>query len=285
MPQETRRLHLKFTFVLRLLVAGLCVAMTSVAMTSAARAASPKNETWDQYLNSHVGSTCTLSNEITIPGDSVTSSSTITSSIAQRLNAIRYNKSGHVYEFSLTTAATTTPDDGTNTAPTTIAYPLEVLKNGDLGVATTFGSLGSGIKWVIKGQMLYPSIAMLKSGRSVRSTLTISAYGTTPAAKTQIKQLITSGNALVISASYLVSSAPPRTSITTPSGTYTSIVGVHLRSPEIRVINGDPSQSAALNAVFNALAGNGYDLYFAKGVGEVSTTASGFVLNLNSCRG
>jgi hypothetical protein len=273
--------HTRFDSTRIFRILGAAAAVSCLGLASSAGASSGGGS-WSQYLNTKVGTTCILSNSFRV-GNAQVGYSTISSFVQQRLHAIRNNPGGPVYVYSLRTGATSSPNNGSNIPPTTVAYPLQVLNDGDLGVADDIGQLVPGVKYAIKGEELYPSIATLKGGGSVRSSLTISEYGTTPAGKAEVAKEVTSGNALIITVSYLITSAPVRASITTPTGTYTNIVGVHVDNPRSHAVNVSSVDSSTINAVVKALSGSGTNLYFAKGVGEVSSSTSGFTLSLSGC--
>ena len=197
--------------------------------------------------------------------------------LSQRLDSIRNESAGPIYPYSLTTSTTSTPP----TATTIVADPIQVLGNGELGVANLL-NVSPGIKEVIKGQERYPSIASLRAGGSARSTIVVSLHGTTPAGQAEIDKVVQSGDTLTVSLSYEVTSAR-LASITTHDGTFKNIVGVHIAS--YTLLNTRAGEGAIASALADGLAGVPETLYFAKGVGEVSESTYLYRRTFDGCHG
>ena len=268
---------------LLILIAILAFANISVLPIGISEAgASPNHNSWSAFLNSQVGNSCTLSSrERVIIGQD--KSAVVTTSFTQRLRAIHKVPTGKIFDYSLTTKTVSTSSGGPAYGPLTINYPLELFNRGELGVSRAGKTTYGGTTFAFDGEVRYPSIAYLHSDGSATTTLILTVRGVTAEGKRAVRQAVGNGSALRIAVTFQVSSAPARTRITTPNGTYSNLVGVRIKNTGDKVLNAKLKKGSALKALAKSFNSGSSDVYYAKGIGEVRVTERGLVSNLTSC--
>jgi hypothetical protein len=113
-----------------------------------------------------------------------------------------------------------------------------------------------------------------------------------------VTQLVTFGQAAArIDVTWKVSPAPSVTSIVTPAGTFSNVVGVHIQTVAVRGVNfarAAQGQASILVKAFTSLdvlAAGDEEIYYARGAGQVETILGpqtifpGEVFELTRCTG
>lgn len=263
-------------------VVAAVIAGTLWSVAGAAYGAVPRlqmgvtGDSWLGYLNTYVGRSCTTGFDDKATHTAVKQTLTLLSmSNASVGTVLRYRSN---IESS---------SRGSPSTHSTMIYPYVVLKNGDLGTEPGLGSLGGGFRWSYKGYEVFPPLSSLRSpSRSLVSGLTVVLSATTPAARRELQQMVTSGNRLLIRFSIRVSGLPPVARLTTPHGTFTDVIGVRVSLFGIKALNASKSFASAFTA--SSAFGKALSrvtLYFAKGVGIVSADVGGVRLLYDGCTG
>jgi hypothetical protein len=260
----------------------LLVAVTGATVAPAAAARSPQgpitnsSDNWLNYLDTHVGQSCTLSGS-TPQGASAKTVTTLLSISSSSLGTTRMYRD----------VATTVAAAGAVPKRTTIVYPYTVLPNGELRTEPGSGTLKQGLQWALsKGSILYPSISDLKalSGSSA-SPKTVALSATTPKARRRLAKVLVSGSTLYIRLSAQVYPAPAQHNITTPSGIYTDFVGIKLNVVSATALNLKSKYASDFAAMSDELidAFSGSAIYFAHGMGMVRSDADNVVMLRTGC--
>jgi hypothetical protein len=154
--------------------------------------------------------------------------------------------------------------------------------------------IGASTRATFVGFELYPPLGLLSSGGSVRSMLVLTITGTTAEGRQQLQKLVEPGQTTArIEITWEASAAPMITSLTTPAGIFSHVIGVHLQAVAARGLNFAPAyaaQAPQIARLFNGLGGD-IETYYAPGVGEVESIAGpksifpGLTSKLVSCIG
>lgn len=260
------------SFTCAMAAAGLlCTAVLPVTASPIVRAA-PLNS-WLAYLDTHVGRACTLSG-VADKALNVRAYDTMV------VLSNRTTSAGHIVKYKITTGSTA---PGTAPISQSMAVPYVALNDGKLGVPPSLGSLGPGLQWSFHGFELFPSITGLRAHESLLSLINMSLHGTTPSARQQVRALVTRGNVLQIRIVFNVKGVTVPSSLKTPLGTYTDLVGLKVALSSMKALNansksaGDFSAAGGLAALFKTT------LYFAPGIGLVASNVSGQEMTLSGC--
>ena len=251
---------------------------TQTGRTSTTASAAPSGPSWSEYLMTRPGQSCTL-----VGDQSKVAGATIGATLTQTLVRATHEVGGERLLYRLTSRATDSEPGATLEPPTTYEVPYLLEPDGKLGVAPGLAPQPPlTISW--SGSELYPTIEELRTGKSTTSTFIGNESATNAAARNELaKDLQPGEKALKFSFTTAASAAPRLASVHTPDGTFTNLVGVHIRFISGRVVNATPSATTSLDSIMTGFAsalGN-INLYFARGVGEVA----GSELKLQSCTG
>ncbi len=250
------------------------------AGTSESPAPAPfRGPSWTEYLDTQSGRTCTLKNP------SPATAGNVDARLTQTVVSTATRPSGEVVNYRIATSATVL-GGGVPPIRSALKVPYEVLRTGQLGVTPDAYALGGGLALTFQGFEIYPTVRELQAGRSQRSALTGLLRGATATTRHQVEQLTTSGDVLKFRMSFIISAAPPRASIVTPSGTYRNLVGVKVAFSKMTLVNGSQQAKQAFSATsgLGKAFGNSL-LYFSRGTGLVQGTSAGTEEQLTGCRG
>jgi hypothetical protein len=252
---------------------------SSGGVSSGGASSTYSGPSWTAYLDTQPGRTCTLANPQSA------STGNVNTQLAQTVVSTAATASGEVLHYRIDVSASV-PGGSIPPTRSSLNIPYEVLRDGQLGVTPDGDSLGSGLVFMFKGFELYPTVRELASGGSPQTSVVDGLLiGTTATARTEIRQMITSGSALQIEVDIVTSAAPAKASIITPSGTYRDAIGVKAALVKMTVVNGTAATKQAFSAASGFAKAFNSVLYFARGTGLVQATSGGFQELLTGCRG
>jgi pimeloyl-ACP methyl ester carboxylesterase len=175
------------------------------------------------------------------------------------------------------------------TAPTTTTLNLPYLLADDGTLQVTPGlSENSKLKYLYKGFEVYPPLAALRRGDSLRSKVTMTVTGATPKITKLLAQATHSTGGIAVELGFDVKAAPRVTQITTPAGTFDNPVGVSVSGVGVHVLGAPSGTDKAVDQLFAAFVGKHILTYFARGVGPVMSKTDGLfggTVRLLGCSG
>ncbi len=281
-PSQDRRVLCRVVVVVAVLlllaVTGATVAPAAASGQSPQVAVKSTSYNWLDYLDTHVGQSCTLSG---------TSPQGATAKTVTTLLSISSSSLGTTLMYR--DVVTTVSAPGAVPKRTTIVYPYTALRNGELRTEPGSGTLKHGLRWSLyQGSISYPSISNLKalSGSST-SPMTVALSATTPTAQRRLAKVLVNGSTLYVRLSAQVHPAPAQHSITTPSGLYSDFVGIKLNVLSATAINLKSRYASDFTAMSDDLmdAFSGSAIYFARGIGMVRSDADNVVMLRTGCAG
>lgn len=224
---------------------------------------------WADYFPPRVGRSCLFQRTDDSLGTSITIRQTST-----------FTKVVHAADRTQATLRVLTQTDGNYPSSSQVDVPYVFAGDGTLRTTPGKVLLGSKVQTTFDGLEVYPSVADLRRGRSRRSTLTLRAGSSDPAAAREI------GGGFTQRLTLDAGPADAVPSVVTPAGTFTDLVGVHVAFVDVSVQGGhlSPGETNAIRSLTTAAFDT--SVYFARGVGIVtSTTTRNAAPPLVSCTG
>ena len=212
--------------------------------------ASYQGPSWASYLDTHPGRTCTLKGTLSMGG-----AGAVLSTLAQTVVSSSGSESATVIHYRIQTASVASAG-GVPPIRSSMTVPYEILSNGMLGVAPGGYAMGSGLQITFDGFEMYPTVAELRSGRAITSSVSGTLTGTTAAAR-----------------------------VRTPAGTFHDLVAVDVKMTSMTPLNATAQAKSALEAGGSLAGAFGSRLYFAKGTGLVQAYSGGVTEQLAGCSG
>jgi hypothetical protein len=237
---------------------------------------------WAEYIKTKPGQSCVLvGDEYHVAGDN------IAAYLTQAVVSSAKEAGGERVLYRVTTRVTNSEPGATTFPPISYLLPYDVQSDGKLGTSPGATSEpGLDVQW--SGSELYPTIDELRAGKSATSSIELRAKATEAAAQRALEKELQPGQTeMKIRFSITVSPAPVLTSVRTPGGTFTNLVGVKTQMGSGEVLNAIPAYAAKFAQLVNGLgkAFGNTTLYFAKGVGMVASDLSGSESKLQRCSG
>jgi pimeloyl-ACP methyl ester carboxylesterase len=234
---------------------------------------------WRDYFPVRIGRQCTLTTSVHL-GD-ITSEATQT----QTTTSAGFQAQGVYFVIHAVTAAHAPGSSVTNT----LTIPYLLANDGTLQAAPGLTD-NSQLKYTYKGFEVYPSIQELQHGKTRTSTVSITISGRTAEMTKLLAQATHGSPTITINLMFKVGSAPARSTITTPAGTFTHPVGVEITGIKERAPSQSSSTNSAIDTLIEAFVGKRIIVYFGRGTGPILNENLGGLfgpttVRLTGCRG
>jgi hypothetical protein len=237
---------------------------------------------WSEYIKTKPGQSCVLvGDEYHVAG------ANIAAYLTQAVVSATKEAGGERVLYRMTTRVTNSEPGATVLPPISYLLPYDVESDGKLGTAPgPTSEPGLDVEW--GGAELYPTIGELRDGKSAQSSIVLSAKATEAAAQHALEKELEPGQTrLKVHFNVTAEPAPPLTSIHTPDGTFTNLVGVTTQMGSGEALDANPTDAAKYASVMTSFgkAFSGTKLYFARGVGMVASEGAFGNSKLQSCSG
>ena len=238
-------------------------------------ATSGPNE-WASYLPVIAGRTCTYRATSTFGQfTSVSQQTSIIPSAQLEADGV------HFTIRSTTTTTTTGPGTPAQTQTETLTYPYLLANNGTVRVSP--GNISkSGLSYTYSGFEVWPTVAALRQGQSVTTTMTVRLSATTAALRAELAKALNGQSGIDATVTFKVGPAPILGPIVTSDGTFANTIGVQVSLVSEHEANAPPGTDAGIMKLARAFGPGKTDIYFARGVGPVETKVGGLLASLSS---
>jgi pimeloyl-ACP methyl ester carboxylesterase len=238
-------------------------------------ATSGPNE-WSSYLPVIAGRTCTYR---------ATSTVGQFTSVAQQTSVIpsaQLEADGVHFSIRSTTTTTTTGPGTTPQAQSQmLTYFYALANNGTVRVSP--GNIAkSGLSFTYSGFEVWPTVAALRQGQSITTTMTARFSATTAALRAELNKALNGQDSIDSTVTFKVGPAPPIGPIVTQAGTFTNTIGVRVVLVSEHEAHAPAGTDAQVIKVAHAFGPGTTDVYFARGIGIVETKQSGLLASLSS---
>lgn len=250
--------------------------------TALAAQAAYTGPSWSEYIKTQPGQSCVLvGDEYHVAG------SRIAGYLTQAVVSSTKKAGGERVLYRMTTRVTDSEPGATVLPPISYLLPYEIQADGKLGTSPGLTS-EPGLKVEWNGSELYPTIDELRAGKSAVSSVVLSAKVTETAGQRALEKELEPGQTqMKVRFKVTVSPAPVLSSVHTPDGAFTNLVGVKTQMGSGEALNASPAYAAKFAQLVSAFgkAFSNTMLYYAKGIGMVASDVAGSESKLQRCSG
>ena len=248
---------------------------------------------WREYMPVREGQVCTYSSTGEVMG--ITAKTVLT----QKYTDVREEPDGtHFMLESATETATSTEEqygeaEGLPSLSETESLEYVLGADGLLRSEPQLFNRGN-LEANVDGFIVYPSIKEVREGKSASSSMTASVRSSDPATQAELEESLETGESeMKVRLDYKVTGVPPE-EVSTPSGTFTDVVGVSIEIEDIEMLNANEAARREMDGIAELLTDlSGTPIvWFARDVGVVQTETEGaamgdkaLAIKLDGCNG
>jgi hypothetical protein len=227
---------------------------------------------WSDYIPVRAHRACTLSSHY----HSEVAGSPIDVRTEARSSYRNVEKAPDGIHFTVHTATrTSSPDEAPSTKTSDLPYVLA--SDGTLKTTPNLHLTKSdALNFTIDGFVVYPTVRAVRNGRGIHPTMKATMTATDPSLQAELKK--EAGTDSITSRLTLNVSGVPPEPVRTSAGTFTDVVGVHVKIAKISSSLDDPQVQQAFSAL-SQLFGS-YTTWYARDVGPVAVRGEGGLAKL-----
>ena len=208
-----------------------------------------------------------------------------TMSMVSRVRDVTAQGDGVHFDYRVASATKTTNTDPSDADPvidrSSRRYDYVLANDGTIMAPTQWPSI-PGVQTEVRGFVVYPTVAALRSGRGSDSGVTLLMASKDPAAAARMRAETTDGSeTLRLKLVVHVAGVSPRP-IDTPAGVFSDVIGVEASISSIRALNIEsPEVRRAYEGIVQSSAPSS-TMWFARDIGLVRVDSTGALIETPS---